>query len=39
MVIGMEKFYVVGMDIGGINIVFGIVDLCGNVLVIDLVKI
>ena len=27
MVTGMEKPYVVGMDIGGTNTVFGIVDL------------
>lgn len=32
MVTGMEKPYVVGMDIGGTNTVFGIVDSRGNVL-------
>ena len=33
MVTGMEKPYVVGMDIGGTNTVFGIVDSRGNVSV------
>ncbi len=32
MTINMEKPYVVGMDIGGTNTVFGVVDLRGNVL-------
>ena len=31
MVTSMEKPYVVGMDIGGTNTVFGIVDQRGNV--------
>ena len=35
---GMEKPYVVGMDIGGTNTVFGIVDSRGNVLATDSVK-
>ena len=35
MVTGMEKPYVVGMDIGGTNTVFGIVDSRGNVLATD----
>ena len=34
----MEKPYVVGMDIGGTNTVFGIVDSRGNVLATDSVK-
>ena len=34
----MEKPYVVGMDIGGTNTVFGIVDQRGNVLATDSVK-
>ena len=34
----MEKPYVVGMDIGGTNTVFGIVDSRGNVLSSDSVK-
>ena len=38
MVTNMEKPYVVGMDIGGTNTVFGIVDLRGNVLATDSVK-
>lgn len=38
MTINMEKTYVVGMDIGGTNTVFGIVDSRGNVLVSDSVK-
>ena len=38
MVTGMEKPYVVGMDIGGTNTVFGIVDQRGNVLATDSVK-
>ena len=38
MVTGMEKPYVVGMDIGGTNTVFGIVDSRGNVLATDSVK-
>ena len=38
MTINMEKPYVVGMDIGGTNTVFGIVDSRGNVLVSDSVK-
>ena len=38
MVTGMEKPYVVGMDIGGTNTVFGIVDSRGNVLATDAVK-
>lgn len=33
-----EKTYVVGMDIGGTNTVFGIVDLRGNILCHDAVK-
>ena len=35
MTINMEKPYVVGMDIGGTNTVFGIVDSRANVLVSD----
>ena len=38
MVTNMEKPYVVGMDIGGTNTVFGIVDQRGNVLATDSVK-
>ena len=38
MVTDMEKPYVVGMDIGGTNTVFGIVDSRGNVLATDSVK-
>lgn len=38
MVTSMEKPYVVGMDIGGTNTVFGIVDSRGNVLATDSVK-
>ena len=34
----MEKLYVVGMDIGGTNTVFGIVDSRGNVLASDSIK-
>lgn len=34
----MEKPYVVGMDIGGTNTVFGVVDSRGNVLATDSVK-
>ena len=34
----MDKPYVVGMDIGGINSVFGIVDARGNILSVDSVK-
>ena len=34
----MEKPYVVGMDIGGTNTVFGIVDSRGNVLASDSIK-
>ena len=34
----MEKPYVVGMDIGGTNTVFGIVDSRGNVLATDSIK-
>lgn len=33
-----EKSYVVGMDIGGTNTVFGIVDARGNILCHDCVK-
>jgi glucokinase len=35
---GMEKPYVVGMDIGGTNTVFGVVDSRGNVLATDSIK-
>ena len=35
MTINMEKPYVVGMDIGGTNTVFGVVDSRGNVLASD----
>ncbi len=38
MVTNMEKPYVVGMDIGGTNTVFGVVDSRGNVLATDSVK-
>ena len=38
MTINMEKPYVVGMDIGGTNTVFGVVDSRGNVLATDSVK-
>ena len=38
MVTGVEKPYVLGMDIGGTNSVFGVVDQRGNVLVSDSVK-
>ena len=38
MVTSMEKPYVVGMDIGGTNTVFGIVDQRGNVLATDSIK-
>lgn len=38
MVTSMEKPYVVGMDIGGTNTVFGIVDSRGNVLASDSIK-
>lgn len=38
MTVSMEKPYVVGMDIGGTNTVFGIVDSRGNVLASDSVK-
>ena len=38
MVTGMEKPYVVGMDIGGTNTVFGIVDSRGHVLNSDSIK-
>ena len=38
MTINMEKPYVVGMDIGGTNTVFGVVDSRGNVLASDSVK-
>ena len=34
----MDKPYVVGMDIGGTNTVFGIVDARGNILSVDSVK-
>lgn len=34
----MEKPYVVGMDIGGTNTVFGVVDSRGNILVSDSIK-
>ena len=34
----MDKPYVVGMDIGGTNSVFGIVDARGNILSVDSVK-
>lgn len=38
MVTSMEKPYVVGMDIGGTNTVFGVVDSRGNILGEDSVK-
>ena len=38
MTVNMEKPYVVGMDIGGTNTVFGIVDSRGNVLASDSIK-
>lgn len=38
MVTSMEKPYVVGMDIGGTNTVFGIVDSRGNVLASNSIK-
>lgn len=38
MVTNMEKPYVVGMDIGGTNTVFGVVDQRGNVLATDSIK-
>ena len=38
MTTNMEKPYVVGMDIGGTNTVFGIVDSRGNVLATDSIK-
>ena len=38
MVTNMEKPYVVGMDIGGTNTVFGIVDSRGTVLASDSIK-
>ena len=38
MTVNMEKPYVVGMDIGGTNTVFGVVDSRGNVLASDLIK-
>ena len=38
MVTGVEKPYVLGMDIGGTNSVFGVVDQRGNVLMSDSVK-
>lgn len=38
MTVNPEKPYVVGMDIGGTNTVFGIVDSRGNVLATDSVK-
>ncbi len=38
MTINMERPYVVGMDIGGTNTVFGVVDSRGNVLASDSVK-
>ena len=34
----MDKPYVVGMDIGGTNTVFGIVDARGNILSVDSIK-
>ena len=34
----MDKPYVVGMDIGGTNSVFGIVDARGNILSVDSIK-
>lgn len=38
MATNMEKPYVVGMDIGGTNTVFGIVDSRGTVLASDSIK-
>ena len=38
MTVNMEKPYVVGLDIGGTNTVFGVVDSRGNVLASDSVK-
>lgn len=38
MTVNMEKSYVVGMDIGGTNTVFGVVDSRGNVLASDSIK-
>ena len=38
MTVNMEKPYVVGMDIGGTNTVFGVVDSRGNVLASDSIK-
>lgn len=38
MTVNMEKPYVVGMDIGGTNTVFSVVDSRGNVLASDSVK-
>ncbi len=38
MVTTMEKPYVVGMDIGGTNTVFGVVDSRGNILGADSIK-
>ena len=39
MTVNMEKpYYVVGMDIGGTNTVFGVVDSRGNVLASDSIK-
>ncbi len=38
MTLNVEKPYVVGMDIGGTNSVFGIVDSRGNVLATDSIK-
>ena len=34
----MEKPYVVGIDIGGTNTVFGVVDAKGNVIACDSIK-
>lgn len=38
MTVSLEKPYVLGMDIGGTNTVFGVVDSRGNVLASDSVK-
>jgi len=38
MIGNIEKPYVVGIDIGGTNTVFGIVDVRGSVLYSDSVK-
>ena len=38
MTVNMENPYVVGMDIGGTNTVFGVVDSRGNVLASDSIK-